>query len=70
MLARVRRAFPAKATPPDGRGYGTEIPAVPPALAPGGCAAGVIMADGTIVRPEGEPPTAKGGNWFHPATTS
>ena len=64
MLARVRRAFSAKARPLGSKGYGTEVPAGPD---PPGCAAGVIMADGTIVRGEGEPPIAKGGNWFHPA---
>jgi hypothetical protein len=33
----------------------------------GGCIAGVILADGTIVRGEGEPPTVKDGNWFRPS---
>jgi hypothetical protein len=64
MLARVRRAFAQKAKPAGGKGYGTEVR---PGPAAGGCAAGVIMADGTIVRGEGEPPIAKGGNWFRPA---
>jgi hypothetical protein len=64
MLARARRAFSGKAKPADSRGYGTEIPVGQVGAV---CAAGVIMADGTIVRGEGEPPIAKGGNWFRQA---
>jgi hypothetical protein len=53
--------FGKKAKPKPANG-GIEI--VIPAAMPAGCAAGVIMPDGTIVRCEGEPPIAKGKNWF------
>src|SRR5262245_50221536 len=36
---------------------------------PGGCVAGVILSDGSLVQCEGEPPVAKGKGWFKGGAT-
>jgi len=46
--------------------YGTEMPV---GLISGGCVAGTIMGDGSVVRGEAEPPIARGKPWFRPAGT-
>jgi hypothetical protein len=65
---RARRASqpkqPKQPKLPPGRGYRAEFPAAGQVRR--GCAAGVIMRDGTIVRLEGEPPVAEGRDWFRP----
>jgi hypothetical protein len=59
MLAGIRAAFSQKSKP-SARGSGTEIPV---GQVSAGCLAGVIMADGTVVQLEGEPPVAESSGW-------
>ena len=63
-MARIRKVFgkkkPAK---PDSNGIETELSI---GVMSGGCHAGTILPDGSIVRGADEPDIAHGGYWWPP----